>query len=245
MGLLDFLGPKKDEDDDLFIEERDGEKILRAGKTLYSKVKKNQLYTNEYWDYFLPSAFVYDNPKILMIGLGGGTIAFQLATLMGAKMELDAIEISRKMTDMSQDFMPRAARGFNVIIGDGAEYIDETNKRYDVIFLDAYMHHQIPEQFRERKFVIGAHRALADNGILAVNFAVGMMGYVKFSAYVGRLKEKFTVFRVNTAPTESNVILLCSKSMGRSEILKRISANMKRDKENEFLFANYETMTQL
>ena len=53
------------------------------------------------------------------------------------------------------------------------------------------------------------------------------------------------MYKINTAMFEGNVILLCSKSLRKEELLSRIGKNMQKNEENAFLFSNYGEMKEL
>ncbi len=247
VSLLDLLRLKKggmELDEGAFrIEDSGHERTFKYGDITYSKVRTGGIYTREYWDYFIPVAYAFDRPKVLLIGLGGGTVAFQLTSLLQKNIDFDAVELSRKAVELSQQFIPK--NNANIMFGEGADYVAATNKRYDAIMLDAYASYSIPERFFQRKFIQDAHRALAPDGLLAINYAMNFMGIVKLNSFVSRLKEKFFVYKINTAVFESNVIILCSKKWGKSELMRRIESNLKKTDDNEFLFNNYRRMSQL
>jgi spermidine synthase len=111
--------------------------------------------------------------------------------------------------------------------------------------LDAYTSSKIPAQFLTRQFIENAYAALASEGLLAINYAMNLMGLIKFYEYVAKLKERFHVYKINTAMFEGNVILLCSKSLRKEELLSRIGKNMQKNEENAFLFSNYGEMKEL
>ncbi len=230
-------------DEGFRIEDRGYERVLKYDGITYSKLRGRGIYTGEYWDYFLPVAYAFATPSILLIGLGGGTIAFQLSRLMSERLRLDVVELSQRAVDLSRRFAP--AIKANVMVGDGAEYVAATGKRYDAILLDAYTSSQIPEQFLQKKFVDDAYNALSDDGVLAINYAMGMMGILRFAEYTKKLKERFRVYKVNTAVFEGNVILVCSKRLGKEELLDRIRARMPGSSDNEFLARNYSRMDRL
>ncbi len=239
------LRKKKQEigEDEFRIEENGSERVLKYGNITYSKLKGDGTYTGEYWDYFIPVAYAFPSPRVLLIGLGGGTVAFQLSTLLREKISLDVVELSKRVVGLSQEFAPNT--NANIVIGEGSTYVATTNKRYDAILLDAYVSSRIPEQFLQRRFIEDAYRALSEDGVLAINFAMTLMGALKFSEYVSKLKERFRVFKVNTAMFEGNVIIVCSKKLSRNELLDRISTNMPQGKENESLMRNYARMEAL
>ncbi len=247
MAIFDFLrrrNKKQVEDEQQFrIEDRGYERLFKYGNITYSKLKWSGVYTREYWDYFIPVAYTTPTPKVLLIGLGGGTVAFQLTSLLKDKVDCDAIELSKRAVELSQKFIPRTK--INVMLGEGSTYIETTNKKYDAIILDAYTSNKIPEQFLTKQFVENAHRALAHEGILAINYAMGLMGIKTYRQYVSKLKEKFHVYKVNTAMFEGNVIIICSKSLLKEDILTKIAENMQRNEDNAFLFENYNAMQEI
>jgi spermidine synthase len=248
MSVLDLLRSVKKrvqhiDEDEFRIEDRGSERVLTYGGITYSKLKGAGIYTGEYWDYFIPAAHIFQRPRVLLIGLGGGTVAFQLAELMHDSIELDVVELNRRAVELSNAFAPGIRA--NIMLGDGAAYVETTNKRYDVILLDAYISSRIPEQFLQRRFIEGASAALSEDGVLAINYAMNFMGVLAFRDYVRKLRERFSVFRVNTAIFEGNVILLCSKKLGREEMLGRISKNMRLSRDTEPLMRNYKSMERL
>ena len=247
MSLLDLLKLKKEgepaDEQQFSVEERGFEKVFKYGNITYSKLRQGSIFTREYWDYFIPAAYAYDTPRVLLIGLAGGTVALQLNTLLKERLSLDVIEISRRAVELSQQFAPDIRA--KIIVGNGAEYVGATDKKYDVIMLDAYTSSSIPEQFLRRRFIEDAYRALEEDGLLAINYAMGLMGILKFDEYVSRLRERFHVYKVNTAIFEGNVIILCSKRLVKDELLARITANMQMSKENEHLFSSYGRMSEL
>ncbi|MDE1874334.1 MAG: methyltransferase [Candidatus Micrarchaeota archaeon] len=248
MSILDTLGLRKRRvqdvrDDEFSVEDRGYEKVLKYGGITYSKKKASGVYTGEYWDYFIPAAYAFKSPRVLLIGLGGGTVAFQLTQLMHDSVSLDVVELNKRAVELAQTFAPEIKA--NISLGEGSAYVETTNRRYDAILLDAYVSSKIPDQFLQRRFVDNAHRALSEEGVLAVNYAMNFMGALAYRDYVHKLKERFTVFRVNTAIFEGNVILLCSKRMGKEELVGRIAKNMLQTKENELLIRNYRAMDRL
>ena len=106
MSILDLLTQRKKNDvnneSEFRVEDRGYEKILKYGDITYSKIRGGGIYTQEYWDYFIPAAYAFPNPKILLIGLGGGTVAFQLTSLLQNRLEFDAVETSRKAVELSK-----------------------------------------------------------------------------------------------------------------------------------------------
>ena len=62
----------------LSIVENSTGKIFKYDGIVYSRIHKNSVYTHEYWDFFIPLGAISENPKFVLIGLGGGTIPYLL-----------------------------------------------------------------------------------------------------------------------------------------------------------------------
>lgn len=194
--------------------------MLKYGWTIDSIIP-NGVYTGEYYDYFLPLAHAYDNPRILLVGLGGGTIPFQLSKLMKG-FELDAVEVSGKAARLAKVLAPDVP--MNVIVGEGAEYVGSTGKIYDVLMLDAYVGRRMPGQFFGSRFIDDASRILANDGALAIHYGPTLLNRLRLKGYVERLKEHFRVFRADTGWDDS--ILVCMKDRGKEEMEERIEKRM-------------------
>lgn len=246
MGILDFIWPKqlykiKDNGNTLSIVEYGDERLFKFNGITYSKLSKKSLFTHSYWDCFIPCAYVFAKPRILLIGLGGGTTAYQLETLLGDSASIDIVENSRKTVELANHFVPKQLKS-RVIIDDGADYVRSIRGRYDLIILDAYYSNKIPDQFLQTDFLSNAQNALTGSGILAVNFAMTFMGSLAYTSYVSKLKRRFIVYKTTITPLDGNAILVCSKRLFKDEILKRIKERMTLNDENEFLLRNYERL---
>ncbi|MEM3860247.1 MAG: hypothetical protein QW478_12750 [Candidatus Micrarchaeaceae archaeon] len=218
------------------------ERIFKFNGLTYSKISKNSIFTHQYWDYFLPAAYVFQNPRILLIGLGAGTIPYALQSLLGNGANITAVESSEKTIEIAKRFVSEK-RLPNIVLADGADYIKHSAiSGLDIIMLDAYINYEIPKQFISSGFVQDAYSALYSKGLLLVNFAVGFMGTLAYAKYVALLKSAFNVYRISTAITESNVIILCSKSLDKSEINARIASRMPANNDMLHLLSNYQNM---
>jgi spermidine synthase len=244
--MFDFLRRKKEvalDESAFHIEDRGYEKVLKYGSITYSKVKGEGIYTGEYWDYFIPAAYVFPSPRILIIGFGGGTIAFQLSVLLRESATIDAIEMSSRAVELSKGMIPHSSA--NLIVGDGAEYVRTSNNKYDLAILDAYVSSRIPEQFLRSEFVDNAYKTLSRDGIMTINYAMKFMGTFKFWSYVKILKKRFHVYKINTALFEGNLILICSKSLEKEGMLERIGQRVVENEDNSALLRSYREMKLL
>ncbi len=233
----------KEGDDTISVVENDEERSVKLNNITYSRLNKKSIYTNSYWDYFIPLPALYKKPKILMIGLGGGTIAFQLKKIFGEKVSIDIIELSKKMVEASKYFLPKKLTGVKIIIEDGASYIKTKTDYYDIIILDAYEGDHIPSVFLANEFAADVNKALKNNGVFAVNYALSLSALVYLEHYLKDLRKLFNVYTINNPFTSGNMLILGSKSFNRDEILKKIKEDFKENDENKTVLMGYREMT--
>lgn len=213
-------------------------KTLKCNGIIFSKITQGSLYAEEYWDFFIPLAYFCPNPRILMIGLGGGTIAYQLSSMLGNSMDLEIVDIDSWMKEAYLKFLGDKA-DFRIEIADGAEYVSSKKSSYDIMILDAYdQNGLIPSQFQEKKFIADAYDSIKNQGILAVNCIGSMIG-PGLEQFIQRLSEMFEVYRLDTSYRTANIVLVCLKNISKDEMIERINAKMSEDKEKEFLLKAY------
>ena len=222
------------------VKYHDGTREVRYNGVVYSRISPKSILTHSYWDCFLPLAYMYENARILMIGLGGGTIAYQLEKAAAPISKLDIVEIDQDMIDLAKVFYPDIKA--NIIKGDGLEYIKDKHGQYDIIILDAYINYSIPAAFISKAFIDDAFAALSNNGILAINYLQEANGMQASNAFVGILKTRFSVYTLAAQATLYNTIILASKSMDSESIYRKVSAGMPKEYAEPGLMHGYTNM---
>jgi spermidine synthase len=106
---------------------------------------------------------------IAMVGLGGGSIAkFCRHYLPDTRMEV--VEINPLVIAQRDNFcIPADGPGFQVIAGDGAEFVRGNPGRFDALLLDGYDSDGLPPSLASQRFYGDCHRLLQPEGILVVN----------------------------------------------------------------------------
>ncbi len=204
------------------IEQRKSIFILKKGSslmmchgfgTIYSLSNSDSYYSNSYWDLFIPLPGLYEKPRVLIIGLGGGTIARQLSAFY-ENADIEVVEIDRDIAELAQKHFPIGKA--KVVIAEGAEYIRNAEAVYDLIILDAFVGTSVPESFSTVQFFSSAWHALSKNGILAINY----MGDINPAR---GLAKDFSVYTLQSPLSAGNRIVICSKSLNSGSIKKRVS----------------------
>ncbi len=157
-------------------------------------------------------AFLLFQPRpkrIALIGLGGGSLVkFCYHRMPGTHMtavELDAGVIAFRDTFL----VPPDNERLQVIHGDGAEFLEITDKGLDVLLVDAFDKTGFAPALANRAFFENAHAKLAGNGVLVINLAG------EKESYAGLIGEAMHVFDdqviVISVPDDGNHVLYAFK----------------------------------
>ena len=185
-------------------------RMLMYNGITFSTIKNGSIYTNSYWDYFLPLPSIFREPKILILGLGGGTIPYQIES-MYPNASIDAVEVDRDIIEISKKFLQRELRA-RIIAADGYEYLNKIDNTYSIIISDPYIDDSMPEKFLSRKFVSCARSKLVNGGIFAVNFAISHKLSQMLEPFISEIEAEFgSCSRVIPLTVPGNNIIIASK----------------------------------
>ncbi len=111
--------------------------------------------------------------NILMIGLGGGTIAkYLLHQFSSCKIKVIEYRNSVLKVARSHFELPLDSR-LKIKIGCGGDYISSQSKlheqQHDLIVIDAYDHEGMAIEVSSENFFDGCRKLLKDDGLLAIN----------------------------------------------------------------------------
>ena len=111
-------------------------------------------------------AFVEAPKRILIVGLGGGTVPsflhrhYPKAVIDAVDIDPDVVDVARRFFGFHEDANLRAH------VADGRKFIEECKNPYDIIFLDAFGPDNIPFALATREFLLAVRRALTPKGIV-------------------------------------------------------------------------------
>jgi len=155
------------------VVEADDTRFMLIDGMVHTEVDAQTLEASlSYVDVLDLAAGFYDSPgRMLLVGLGGGSIAKRYAA---NGWRVDAVEIDPAVTRIARShfgFEPSHAQVFHM---DGREFLMERNDVYDLIILDAFGSSSIPFHLITREAFATCRARLAPNGVLALNIiAVG------------------------------------------------------------------------
>jgi spermidine synthase len=107
--------------------------------------------------------------RILMVGLGGGAMPMFLRRNY-PDATIDVVELDREVVNVATQFFGfREDEKMKVHVGDGRKFIETTENRYDVIFLDAYGSDSIPYALATREFLRAVKQKVTEDGVVIAN----------------------------------------------------------------------------
>jgi spermidine synthase len=111
-----------------------------------------------------------DKPgRILIVGLGGGTIPSFLHKHY-PDVTIDVVDIDPLVVDVAKRYFGfREDARMQAHVADGRRFIEECKDPYDLIFLDAFSAENIPYALATREFLQAVRRALTPKGAVVGN----------------------------------------------------------------------------
>lgn len=110
-----------------------------------------------------------DPRRILVVGLGGGTLPMFLrkhypdATIDVVDIDPDVVYVAKEFFGFREDSHMKAH------VDDGRQFIEKSRRPYDVIFLDAFGSDSVPEHLTTREFLRAVRRAVKPDGSVVGN----------------------------------------------------------------------------
>ncbi len=133
----------------------------------------------EYTREMMAALLLRDAPrKVLLIGLGAASLTkFLYRNLPLA--HLTVVEIEPAVVAAARQFfkLPEDPRRINLVIGDGAEYLANNEKEFDLILVDGFDENARPGALDTLPFYQTCQARLSDDGILAVNLLGRSRGF--------------------------------------------------------------------
>jgi len=162
--------------------------------------------------------------RILVVGLGGGTLPMFLrthypaATIDVAEIDPDVVDVAKKFFGFVEDERMRAH------VGDGRQFIERAPQRdYDIIFLDAFGARDVPKHLTTREFLQITRRALKPNGVVVSNVWRPASNPL-YDSMVRTHQEAFEELFILDVPGDVNNILLAlprQERVSQSELALR------------------------
>jgi spermidine synthase len=122
-------------------------------------------------------AYPEEPKRILMLGLGGGTISTYFGRAM-PELAIDVVEIDRRVIEVSKQYFGlRDTERVRYLDGDGRVFLNRNKGLYDLIVLDAYRGGFVPFHLLTKEFYALVKQRLTPGGAVASNVHDGTKLY--------------------------------------------------------------------
>jgi len=115
--------------------------------------------------------------KVLLLGLGGGSVVKTLREDFGFTGHITAVELDKDIIDIAlHEFGLVKDKKLEVINGDALQVVSSLDNYYDLIIIDIFIHTEVPGEFYEPPFWMDIHHLLTSRGKFLFNASVGRKG---------------------------------------------------------------------
>ena len=123
------------------------------------------------WDYIYYAYAVCsklpEKSDALLLGLGGGTLGNLFQNGLG--FNVDTVELDQRIAEVGREYFGLSGK-VNVIVDDARHYLEETQKKYDLIFFDIYRGESPPPHVFTLQSLEKTKSLLKEDGLIVVNF---------------------------------------------------------------------------
>lgn len=120
------------------------------------------------WSYYFPAAVsMYpQGSKVLLLGLGGGTLVQQFQRL---NFNVDVVELDERIRDIAIRYF-NIDPATNVIIDDARHFINQCEEKYDIVTLDLFLNETPPGHVLTVECFERIRGLLNPGGVVMMNF---------------------------------------------------------------------------
>jgi len=147
--------------------------VQAPGRQTCFRLNEPQRMVFNYTRMMMSSLFVKPDPKrVLVIGLGGGTLPMALAQVL-PQARIDTVEIDPAVVNVARRYFGyQTSPRQRVHQADGRAFVEQAvreKRSYDLIMLDAFDYTYIPAHLMTREFLQQVKTLLSPGGVLAAN----------------------------------------------------------------------------
>jgi len=149
------------------------DKTIQSEMYLENPVALASFYA-QYYD--IPFAYL-ENPKNFLM-IGGGAFSYpKYFSANYPRLQMDVVEIDPKVTQTAKDyFLFVETNNITVYSQDARVYMNNLNKEYDAILMDAFNGYSTPAHLATREYAQLIYNNLSDDGVLVINIPASLSG---------------------------------------------------------------------
>ncbi|MHA4096140.1 spermidine synthase [Bacillus cereus] len=148
-------------------------------KATISRILGEEIITKRYWDYLAYPIYSLNSKKVLMLGLGGGTV-IQLLNKWGWLGQFDAIDNNKDLIEGLMEHGHLNYSNLNIIYSDAREFIGNCQEKYDAIVIDLYDDNGPVNDLYTDAYINKLKEMLTPNGMLLYHCIDPTSKYILF-----------------------------------------------------------------
>lgn len=209
------------------VQEFDGYIYLRLndGQGVHSIYHPDDYLFRGPWMQFLAGPFFNEPPygtqdvkRIAIVGLAGGTTAYQATKVFGP-IPIDGYEIDPEIIAVGKEYFGLDQPNINAIAQDGRWGLEHSEYQYSLIAVDAYRPPYIPWHLTTQEFFQITYDKLSDNGVLAINVGRAPQDRSLIDALVTTLATIYPSIHVMDIPRTFNSMVYATKQVSNMDYL--------------------------
>ena len=180
-------------------------------------------------------AFVEQPKRILIVGLGGGTIPCFLHKHYPETV-IDVVDIDPAVVYVAKRYFGfREDATMHAHVEDGRRFIERCQDPYDIIFLDAFDADSIPYSLATQEFLLAVREALTPKGIVVANVWSSGSNQL-YDSMVQTYQDVFKQLHIVDVSGVGNKILIAlpaRRELGRDQVVQ-IAGRISKEKNFRF-----------
>jgi len=113
---------------------------------------------------------IKNSNSILVLGIAGGSVIKTLVNELDFKGEITGVEIDPEIISLANKYFKlNEIPNLTIYIEDANQFVQNTNKTFDIIIIDIFQDNSIPEFLFENKFIENTKSLLTSGGYLLFN----------------------------------------------------------------------------
>ena len=149
---------------------------LDEGWTAHSALLEPSLVTGGVWDWMAVSALLPrpddGRTDVLIVGLAGGTVSNLMTRHLEHRVPdlgIVGVELDAQVIEVADRHLALDRRRLETVVADGRVWLRASERRFDLIVLDAYHQPSIPAHLATREFFAEVRDHLAPGGLAVLN----------------------------------------------------------------------------
>lgn len=113
---------------------------------------------------------IKNSNSILVLGIAGGSVIKILVNELDFKGEITGVEIDPEIISLANKYFKlNEIPNLTIYIEDANQFVQNTNKTFDIIIIDIFQDNSMPEFLFENKFIENTRSLLTSGGYLLFN----------------------------------------------------------------------------